>query len=115
MSKYEVGFSDCTVVVDEIIEYVGIREAGSVITPTIRLDGTNMILQVLKDGELFLEKLIHIVINKSDMVLDEEIRAEYVRTFHLFLQNYFADTTGVMLDMSYLISNTYMVSAWTHE
>ena len=115
MSKYENGFSDCTIVVDEIIQYLRFRESGSTITPTIRLNGSNIILCIMKDDTVFLEKLIHIVINKADMVLDTDIRGEYIHAFHSFLKTYFADTCGGVIDDACLQYNTHVVSAWTHE
>ncbi len=113
-SRYEQGIEEFGKLFDEILHYMRetfmkSRDFGNEITgikfQLKKRDG-KVFLQVhaAMDGDekVLMEKMITIVLNKEDVLDDQEVIAEYVEHFSVHAQKYLKDTFGVAFEKSEL-------------
>lgn len=127
MDSYEAGFAKLTTVFDEIITYirqrfVGSTEFGDEITDVmmdlrVEDDGSVLLHCAVALGgrqEVLFEKALHIIANKYDMINDQEIAQEFVKTLAGYLSDHFQTKRGRSVWSDILLSNSFVVSAATH-
>ncbi len=127
MDSYELGFEKLTIVFDEIVDYIKTRFIGSAdfgdviekleLTISTYHQGVYLTALVERWGEqeLLFEKKIQIVMNKVDMIDDEDIVHELKSSLSQYLCNYFKSTYDWKVDETILLENTFVVSAVTHQ
>jgi hypothetical protein len=74
------------------------------------------IMQATQNGEkkILMKKLMQFVINKQDLVSDDEIENEYKHTMWKALQHYFDELFAIQVTDNILFHCTHVVSSATH-
>lgn len=125
-SRYEQGIDEFWKLCDEIIHYMKetfmeSRDFGGAITGIkfqLRKDNGKVFLQVHASMEyeneqkVLMEKMLMIVLNKSDILADPEVIGEYVEHFVAHAQDYLQHRFGVHFDRNEI--PIYLTSAMTH-
>ena len=71
--------------------------------------------EVDKNDEVLLSKKVVIVLNKRDLLNDEEILKEYKKTFFTTLNEFLKEKWYWVLAKEVLEKNTFLTSAWTYH
>ena len=71
--------------------------------------------EVEKDDEILLEKKVVLVLNKRDLLNDEDILKEYKKALFEKLNNFLAEDGFWSLSNKILENNTFITSAWTYH
>ena len=74
-----------------------------------------IVFEVDKDDEVLLTKKVVLVLNKWDLLNDEEILKEYKKTFFSSLNNFLKEKWYWSLNDKILEKNTFLTSAWTYH
>lgn len=131
LSQYETGMDDGTKLLSEIQQFITNKythahdfeqELDRVSYEVTINDGhIHLLVRAHFVGEkqekkhLLLDKMLLWVLNKYDLVNDEEIVAEYTREMHEHLISYFKKQFDVTLSRDLLEKNTFVVSGATHH
>lgn len=70
--------------------------------------------QLDSEQRILFQKVIHLVANKYDMVLDEEIAKEFIHSLAQHLSDHFHNKRGRQVQADHLVKASYIVSAATH-
>ncbi len=116
ISRYDQWISDARDLLMEIVSYIRQKFDIPKNTKTnfvnIKNDDDYILLEVKKDDEIVLEKRILFVINKYDVVNDEEILTEYQTQFFLSILDYFKKNKfDKKIDKSVIKKNVVVISA----
>lgn len=128
-SRYETGMSDITVLMDELITYIKQRFGASEyigddtkdiivdIVPDDQAETIKLIVSTKKGKtkEPVMTKLLHIVINKYDLVNDDEILSEYKHALRIIIKKYVKKQSKATLTDNVLFHTTFVISAATHH
>jgi len=74
-----------------------------------------IVFEVEKDDEILLEKKVVLVLNKRDLLNDEDILKEYKKALFEKLNNFLAEDGFWSLSNKILENNTFITSAWTYH
>ena len=121
--------SDITVLMDELITYIKQRFGASEyigddtkdiivdIVPDDQAETIKLIVSTKKGKtkEPVMTKLLHIVINKYDLVNDDEILSEYKHALRIIIKKYVKKQSKATLTDNVLFHTTFVISAATHH
>lgn len=125
--SFEAWFNKLTTVIDEITSYIRKRFVGSkdfgeeisAVDIEIEQGEKNIFLTGIahrwSSKEVLFKKLLHIVINKSDTIDDEEILEELKKWLVTHLTKYFEEKFQQSVSEKMLFDNTFVVSALTRS
>lgn len=113
-ARYETGIQEIIDIFDEIITYI--KDKFDNPTITIEEDKSMITLFAKQDNEIILEKRIIFLINKYDLINDEEILNEEMYLLHKNMLAYFKkNKLSKKIDKDILEKYTFFVSAATHH
>ncbi len=124
-SRYEQGIEEFGKLFDEILHYMKekfmqSRDFGSEITNIhfkLRKDNERLFLEVLAtindEQKVLMEKMVVIILNKQDILDDDEVVGEYTTHFLQHAQMYLKHTFGVFLETQEI--PVFMISAMTQN
>lgn len=125
ISRYEEGVDEFSQLFDEVLHYMRekfmqSRDFGGEISGIdfqLRKEKGQLFLQVraamADEQKVLMEKMINIVLNKQDLVDDEEIVEEYKRHFLAHTQKYIKNTFGILVEEKEL--PVFITSAVTRQ
>lgn len=128
-SRYEAGMSDITVLMDELISYIKERfwaseyigdDTKEIIVDIVPDDAAETIKLVVstnkgKTKTPVMTKILHIVINKYDLINDDEIVTEYKHALREIIKKYAKKQSKAKLTDNILFHTTFIISAATHH
>lgn len=112
-ARYETGIQEIIDIFDEIITYI--QDKFEKLTITIEEDKGMITLFAKKDDETILEKRLIFLINKFDLINDEDILNEEMYLLHKNILAYFKkEKLSKKINKDMLEKYTFFVSAATH-
>lgn len=115
LSRFESWIKEIVGLFDEIMTYVEERFGEDWnLHFTFREESECILFEVEKNDEVLLSKKIVLVLNKWDLLNDEEILREYKKTLYAELNAFFREKRLARLEESLLESNTFVTSAGTY-
>jgi len=123
LSLYESGIRDTVILFEELrlylcSHYEGHDEFGGTIDDvSFLMEEVNgrlhfkVFLHFGEDKRLFLDKMVVFVLNKYDLVMDDEIVGEYRDQFFAWLSSYFDQTFSFVAEEKMLEKNCFVLSA----
>gem|GEM_PF-1864577 len=129
ITRYESGMTDVAMLFAELKQYVEEKfghtdyfgDPISDVSVQIHQDHENnalyFIMEATQNGQqkMLMKKLMQFVINKQDLVSDDEIETEYKHSMRKELQQYFSQTFDIQIADSILLHCTHIVSSATHH
>lgn len=129
ITRYESGMTDVPMLFAELKQYVEekfghtdyfgdpISDVSVQLQQDHEHEALYFIMQATQNGEkkTLMKKLIQFVINKQDLVSDDEIEKEYTHTMWKALQHYFDEIFGIQITDNILFHCTHVVSSATHH
>ncbi len=129
ITRYESGIDDVPMLFAELKQYVEekfwhtdyfgdpISDVSVQIHQDHEHEGLYFIMQATQNGEqkILMKKLMQFVINKQDLISDDEIENEYKHTMRKQLQDYFTKTFNIQITDNILFHCTHVVSSATHH
>jgi len=129
ITRYESGMNDVPMLFAELKQYVEEKfgqtdyfgDPISDVSVQIHQDHEDkalyFIMQATQNGKekILMKKLMQFVINKQDLINDDEIQDEYKHTMRKELQKYFAQTFDIKITDDILFHCTHVVSSATHH
>lgn len=115
LSRFEAGIKETVDLFGEIISYVENKFwEGRNLNFVFREESGFLLFEVENEDELLMSKKILIVLNKRDLLNDEEILREYKKTFFAELNDFLRDKGFAKLPLQSLEENTFVTSAGTY-
>ena len=116
LSRFEQGIHETIELFEEIVSYLKIKfwEEDD-LNYIFREENWFIVFEVEKNDEVLLSKKILIVLNKWDLLNDEEILKEYKRTLFKSLNEFLSSRKYWKLSDKVLENNTFVTSAWTYH
>ena len=116
LSRFEQGIHETIELFEEIVSYLKIKfwEEDD-LNYIFREENWFIVFEVEKNDEVLLSKKILIVLNKWDLLNDEEILKEYKKTLFKSLNEFLSSRKYWKLSDKVLENNTFVTSAWTYH
>ena len=116
LSRFEQGIHETIELFEEIVSYLMIKfwEEEN-LNYIFREENGFIVFEVEKDDEVLLNKKVVLVLNKRDLLNDEEILKEYKKTLFSELNKFLKEKKYWKLSDEILEKNTFLTSAWTYH
>ena len=116
LSRFEQWIHETIELFEEIVSYLKIKfwEEDD-LNYIFREENWFIVFEVEKNDEVLLSKKILIVLNKWDLLNDEEILKEYKKTLFKSLNEFLSSRKYWKLSDKVLENNTFVTSAWTYH
>ena len=116
LSRFESWIKETVGLFEEIITYVEDKFGdGEALTFTFREESGFILFEAEKNDEVLLSKKILLVLNKRDLLNDEEILREYKKTLYAELNTFLRENGLAKLEENLLEANTFVTSAGTYH
>ena len=116
ISRFEQWIKETVELFEEIVSYLKIKFwEDEEMQYVFREENWYIVFEVDKNDEVLLSKKVVIVLNKRDLLNDEEILKEYKKTFFTTLNEFLKEKWYWVLAKEVLEKNTFLTSAWTYH
>ena len=116
ISRFEQWIKETVELFEEIVSYLKIKFwEDEEMQYVFREENWYIVFEVDKNDEVLLSKKVIIVLNKRDLLNDEEILKEYKKTFFTTLNEFLKEKWYWVLSKDVLEKNTFLTSAWTYH
>ena len=129
ITRYESGMDDIPMLFNELKQYVEEKFVKTdyfgdpIHDVVVRIEQDHdhellyFVMEATQNGEkrVMMKKIIQFVINKQDLISDDEIEREYLHTMRKTIQTYYQETFDTSPTDNILFHSTHIVSSATHH